>query len=176
MRSNIVNFALFQIGWIATVFCAAQQWLHLAWLSAMFAVGLHLMMSTQYRQEIGLLVFAAALGFTVDSLNLQFGVFSAASTEVAPLWLVGLWMLFACTLNHSMQWMIKRPLLAAILSSLAGPLTYYAGARIGALTLSYSWSHLILSLQWALVMPLLIVISQKLPRINIGFLYSKLVK
>jgi len=160
--NNFGNFVLFQVSWFATAYSAAQQWSLLATLSVQTGIGLHLVLSADYRKELGVLVCAGILGLMVDSLNLMFNVFFISDSKIAPLWLVGLWMLFACTINHSLRWMNDRLLLAAMSSSLAGPVAYYAGDSLGALNLNSDWGLLILAFQWVWVLPVLLVIARSL--------------
>ncbi len=55
-----------------------------------------------------------------------------------------------------------RPVLAAIFGAIGGPLSYMAGERLGAIALGDPrWrSLLVLSISWAVAMPLLMALSQ----------------
>ena len=52
---------------------------------------------------------------------------SAGSLPIAPFWMLALWIAFATTLNHSMRWLMHRPVVAAIGGAVFGPLAYLAG-------------------------------------------------
>ena len=53
----------------------------------------------------------------------------------APYWMLTLWIAFATTLNHSLRWLMHRPVAAALAGAIGGPLAYLAGAKLGALAL-----------------------------------------
>jgi hypothetical protein len=45
-----------------------------------------------------------------------------------------MWIAFATTLNVSMRWLRGRPELALLFGAVGGPLAFYAGERLGAVT------------------------------------------
>lgn len=88
----------------------------------------------------------------------------------APLWILLLWAGLALTLNHSLAWLQSRLLLASVLSGLSCPLSYLGAARLGAVDIvSESWLWLIvLSLSWAVIIPLLLWLANHLKQIKQG--------
>ena len=82
---------------------------------------------------------------------------------LATPWMVALWPNFATTFHTSLSWLAGRYALAAGLGAVGGPLSYYAGARLGALTLPDAplKSLLIIGLVWAAVLPLLLKAAEK---------------
>lgn len=75
-----------------------------------------------------------------------------------PVWLIGLWAAFGTLLNVSLAPLKKRPGLAAGLAALGGPASYYAGERLGAITLAEPrmLTLAILGAAWVIVFPLLL--------------------
>ena len=74
-----------------------------------------------------------------------------------------MWMLFATTLNVSMQWLRARPLLAALMGFVAGPLSYVAGEKLGGMTFVNETAALAaLAIGWAVMMPLLMRLATRL--------------
>ena len=123
---------------------------------------LHLYMAPRPEQEAGLILLTGIFGFAVDTLQALAGLYAFAHTSAAPwlcpLWMVALWMIFATTLNASMAWLAGRYPLAAVLGAICGPVSYVAGARLGAIEFP---AHVGLSLVgiavvWACVMPSLL--------------------
>ena len=55
---------------------------------------------------------------------------TTASTLLAPLWLLSLWVAFATTLNHSMKWVLQTPLLTTTIGLFLVPLSYIAGIKL----------------------------------------------
>jgi Protein of unknown function (DUF2878) len=123
--------------------------------------------------EIPALMFGACLagahlgiGVVVDSLLQYFSVMQFHGLSIlglSPLWLWMLWVLFALTLNTSLAFLKTKPLaLSALAGFVFGPLTYYAGAELGAA----SWEgarfpFLTLALAWMVALPSLVFLSRK---------------
>lgn len=173
-RRNIVNFALFQLTWFSCVLGAARD---LIWPGALtFAAMLAWQRSPAISQrgDLGLLLVAALLGLILDSLWIRLGILTfetpLPSAYVAPAWILLLWMSLALTLNHSLAWLKRRLGLAAALSALASPVSYYAGARLDALTIHVDlWkAALLLGLAWALCIPFLLYLAKAMGKPTIG--------
>ena len=67
-------------------------------------------------------------------------------------------MVFATTLNASMFWLAGRYRLAAVLGAICGPVSYVAGARLGAIEFpAHAGLSLVgIAVVWACVMPSLL--------------------
>ena len=77
-----------------------------------------------------------------------------------PPWMIGLWALFASTLNVSLNWLKKHTALAILLGAISGPLCYWAGERLGALSLlNFNSAMVYLALGWAIAVPLLLKLA-----------------
>lgn len=153
------NIVLFQIGWFACVLGAAHGLAWLGSLTALVIAGLHLAAARRPACELRLLLIVAALGFAWDSATAAGGLvtYGAGSLlpAMAPHWMVALWLVFATTLNVSLRWLRGRAGLAALLGAVGGPLAYYGGARLGALSLPDPLTGLaVQALAWGLLMPL----------------------
>jgi len=168
--NRLLNFALFYLGWLACVVGAGrgQLWLGPAVVAVLLLV--HLWSAPRRAQETWLVLGIGLLGFAVDTLQASAGLYAFTGTSVVPWlcppWMVALWMIFATTLNSSMAWLAGRYRVAAALGALCGPVSYLAGARLGAIELS---SNALVSLggiaiAWALAMPTLLLIRAVLSR------------
>ncbi|MDA9600717.1 DUF2878 domain-containing protein, partial [Nitrosomonadales bacterium] len=78
--------------------------------------------------------------------------------------IVMLWMFFAMTLNHSLAWLRQKIYTSILFGALGGPLAYIAGEKLGAITLLGSNSIIILSIGWAFITPVLLIIANRLNR------------
>lgn len=155
------NFVGFQIGWWTSVLGAAGN---RPWLGPI-TVGLlligHLWAAHDRVNEARLVLFVGVLGTATDSALRLCGVLAfpaeAAPSWLAPPWLIAVWLIFATTLRWSLSWLGRTPWVAALAGGLAGPLSYYAGARLGALRLGepLSQSLAVLGLEWSLMLPAL---------------------
>jgi len=165
-----INFVTFEIAWFACVLGAAHGVPLVGTLTVIAAVALHLAMSSAPRMELTLLVVVTLIGTLWDSaiasqhlITYPNGNFASG---LAPHWIIAMWALFATTLNVSLAWLQGRPLVAALLGAVAGPVAYFAGSRLGALQLSDAVPALGLqSVGWAVLMPLLTIVAARLNRV-----------
>ncbi|MEM9103427.1 MAG: DUF2878 domain-containing protein [Pseudomonadota bacterium] len=104
-----------------------------------------------------------SLGFCIDSLLVYWGVFDFGyGASTAPLWLLALWLHFSTTAVSCLQ-IFKNIGLTAVAGAFFGPLSYYAGYKLGAvaLPLGTSPSIIILALIWFFLFPLSLYIGKK---------------
>lgn len=162
-----VNFTAFQIGWFACVLGGAYR---LPWLGAGIAlllIAVHLKRALQPSQELILILSAGLLGAVLDSLPVSLGLFQYPSgslaENIAPYWIIVMWMLFATTLNISLRWLKGRPFMAGLLGTIGGPLAYYGGSKLGGMTFldPAALGILVLALNWTLAMPLLMALADR---------------
>ena len=162
----IINFAGFQLGWFACVLMAAQNQPVAGIAVAMFVIAVHFVVIKQRLSSLRILIAVTLLGGSWDSMltSMHILVFNAGSIHpnLAPGWIIVMWMLFATTLNVSLRWLYGRYLLAMLLGAIAGPLAYRAGELLGAVTIpNTSLATITLSIGWAVILPLLIFIAEK---------------
>ena len=160
------NFLAFQIGWFACVLGGAHD---LPWVGtgiALVIVAWHLTRAVRPKQELLLVLSAAAIGALFDTLLVWLGWFTYSSGTLiagtAPHWMVALWMLFATTLNLSLSWLKRRLFVAVLFGAIGGPLAYLGGEKLGALNFESPTAGLIaLAIGWASLTPLLAMIAQR---------------
>ena len=163
----LINFAAFQVGWFSSVLGAANQMPWLGPLALLLVLAIHLRISSRPTAELLLVLSCGLVGLFFDSLLVAFGWVAYPSGQfsayLAPYWIVTMWMLFGTTLNISMGWLKGRPLLAAVFGAVGGPLSYIAGQKLGGIVLvDYAVAVTMLAIGWAVFMPLLLVIADKL--------------
>ena len=164
--SALVNIVMFQLGWFACVLGAAHGTPWLGPVATALAVFVHLFIAPRVLPELQLLMASLFVGLLWETLVLQLGLvrFEAGGSmsRWAPLWIIAMWPLFATTLNCSLGFLHGRYLLAAALGAVGGPLAYYAGQQLGALTLTPTTSALLVQgAGWALLMPLLMLLARR---------------
>jgi hypothetical protein len=162
----VANFAIFQIGWFACVLGAAHD---LPWAGTIIAtviVATHIFCARRPLEECKLIAIALVIGAVWDSLLVTLGWLDFKSgflvDGMAPHWILALWALFAITLNLSLAWLKVRLLAAAILGAVAGPLAYWGGVRLGAVSFVEPLPAAVaLSIGWALFTPLLARLARR---------------
>lgn len=155
---NVMNFACFQLVWFGCVLGTAAGWSLLG--PALLAVWLplHLHLSAVPRADLLLALGGLLAGTALDTGYQLAGLLQFAGVTLmeplAPLWISALWVAFLLTLNHSLRWLQGRPGLALLFGALGGPVSYWAGVRLGAAeALAAPWLlYGVIATVWGLVM------------------------
>jgi len=163
----LVNIVAFKIGWLACVLGGASD---LAWLGTLLALGivaLHISKATDSATEFRFIALAGLIGVAWDSLLASTGWLTYGSgmlfAGAAPYWIAAMWLLFATTLNVSLSWLKGRLIIAALLGAVSGPLAFYAGHKLGAVTfVDFSSAMIALAIGWAVILPGLVTLSNRL--------------
>ena len=157
----LVNVVLTQVAWLACVLGGARGSSWPGLLAVAIVVAVHLAVSARPDREAPRLALAAALGFALDAALGFSGVCAwvggADGGRVPPLWLIALWPSFATMLTAALSWLVLRWWLAGLFGFVGGPLAYFAGANLGALTFPNGTAIglLAVGVVWAVAMILL---------------------
>jgi len=166
----IINFVMFQLAWFACVIGAAKGYPSIGLVVTFAAVIWHLYNAHHYRAELLLLLIAFAIGATFDQTLLSNHLVDYAhhgwgenslNSMLVPTWILALWVGFATSLNVSLRWMHDKYLVAIIFGAIGGPVAYMAAEKLGAVTLNTTTSYFALSIGWAIITPMLLIISSK---------------
>ncbi len=162
----LANALGFQLVWFGCVYGAGRG---LPWLGPLLALGfaaLVLRFGGHRQDDLRMLRVALPLGFLIDTAWLSLGWLDYPApwpvAGIAPAWIMALWLGFALTLNHSLASLRRRPVLAALLGALGGPLAYLGAARLfQAVTLHAPHGRIMLALAlaWAAALPLLYLLA-----------------
>jgi hypothetical protein len=175
--SKLVNFVLYQVGWFACVLGMAWERPWLGMLGALALVGIHVCLTQHPASELKLISVAGTLGLVLDSFQLWLGVFSFTSGQLtawlAPPCVVVMWIQFATILPYCLSWLSRRYVLSSLLGFTGGPLAFFGGARLGAVTfLPPQLPHyLMLGLLWGLAFPFLVWSADQLCPIREAYLF-----
>jgi hypothetical protein len=121
---------------------------------------------SQPRQECKFLAFVVATGTLWDSALVRLHLLGYPSGFVvagfAPYWIIALWALFGGQFNTTYNWLKCRPAVAALLGAIAGPVSFRAGASLGAVQFIRPIpAALTLAVGWAVILPLLVFVSRR---------------
>lgn len=163
----LINAAVFKIAWLSTIFGGANELPAVGPLVVLVAVAIHLSRAAEPGRELTLILITGAIGISWDSAMVAAGWLAYPSgtfiAGLAPYWIVGMWMLFATTLNVSFRWLHMRLPAAALAGAAFGPLSYVAGSAAGAVTVVDPLAvYLALSAGWALLFPGLLFVARQL--------------
>ena len=116
---------------------------------------IHASILVQGYREWRLIGAVTILGVVADSIFFRFQLLSLSPQPlIIPLWLACLWFIFSTTLNHCFSFLQGRWLLSALVGAIAGPLSYWVGGEIADVTLLMPTTLIVLSLFWAVFLPL----------------------
>lgn len=170
MKRSLINLAAFQACWFAAVLGAGAGWPLLGPAFAVLWLPIHILANKSSAGiELKLIVVAGVLGYLLDSALVLGGLLSfppqAELGMPSTLWMVTLWLGFAATLRHALGWLRGHYAIAALLGAVFGPLAYWGGSELGAITLTDPLASLLsVSVEWLVAMPLLLLVTARLER------------
>ncbi len=173
MLIKVINLVIFQLAWFACILGAGYGLPWLGVLVVSLSVFGHLLCVRFDRGWVVLLMLSFVLGWGFDWAVLSLGAMGypahARLLTPVPIWMPFMWVNLATTLHLSMAWMKRRYAVAVLFGLLGGPGAYFTGMKLDAVLLGENLfrSLLIIGLEWAIAMPLLLVIAQSFnPRIT----------
>lgn len=147
----LVSSLWFDVIWVSAV-VGQERWQWGCWL--LVAVTWSYTLWHHRGRHVGLLLsmsVIAAMGIGLDWFNIQFGVF-VFTVSGFPSWLMALW----CGFSWYLLWLLPvgakwSPAFWIMFGALGGVVSYWCGARLGAvsLPLGVKESSLILAVEWA---------------------------
>lgn len=167
MAASLLNFILFQASWFAAILGGAAGWAVAGALPGVLTTVAHLFLFKGSRlREAGVILAATLLGLVIETGFMAGGVITYAGTVpgqiLPPVWILAMWLAFGTLPNASLNWLSGRWKLQAFLGAVLGPLSYLAGARLGAATLpDPAFSSLVaIGLGWTLAMPVIFLLAE----------------
>ncbi|RPG30097.1 MAG: DUF2878 domain-containing protein [Gammaproteobacteria bacterium TMED92] len=150
---TVLNFLLIKVAWFACVLGGSIPGAVV--VSAMLALCIY---QGRWQRERPFVLALAALGLLLDSAWIHFGIldFGNASllvgnVEVAPLWILLLWVAVGLSLFEALGFFVARPFLGALIVGAVAPVSYSTGAQFGAVTISSFASLIVIALVWVIV-------------------------
>lgn len=161
----LINFMLFQVSWFACVLGAAYSLPWLGVLVTLVVVFWHFFQAKHMQPEIILMLTVLVIGGLYDQALLSAGLIDYVnhgwSSAVVPVWILALWLAFASILNVSLRWMREKYMLGVIFGAVGGPLAYLGAQKLGAVTIHGINALLALSIGWAVITPILLVLAKR---------------
>jgi hypothetical protein len=161
------NLLGYQAAWFIAVGFAARG---LAWPGLLACTGFAAIAwwhSSSRRSDAWLACAALACGLALDGFLAASGWLRYAAplpALPAPAWIVSLWVAFAMTLQHSMRWVMARPVLAVAFGAVGGPLAYWGASR-GFHAVDFSMpvqATLALAVGWGIAMLVFLTLARAL--------------
>jgi hypothetical protein len=152
-----------QAAWFAAALLASTQWHFIGALGNVVFILAHISVSKNRKSEIKRALLATLIGFFIEQINFHVGQVETRPTPVAW-WIISLWPAFATSFakGNSLHWLARRLWVSVMFGAILGPIGYFGGARLGALDLNGIHSAFVLAVTWAIGMPFLATLQQKL--------------
>ncbi len=166
--STPINFILFQVCWFASVMGAAHNYDWLGPILVTITVPLQIFLLTErYKEEIWFVFICGIAGFILETILILDKVYTPLEQMdllICPPWMAALWFNFAMLVSISLSWLKRKYLLAATLGGLAGPVAYWGGEKLGAITIADAFwqGYFPLIVMWAIALPLLVHLHSRL--------------
>ena len=136
------NIISVNIGWLACILGAARghYWLGFVVVPILFVIHITAIQRRKILEIFIVAMVSTAIGFLTDTILIIIGTLEPnrwlMPAPFTTVWDLMIWANFSLTLNASLRFLQKRPLIAASLGAICAPGTYYAGDRLGALNFS----------------------------------------
>ena len=112
--------------------------------------------SDNKKKTIQTVLLISILGYLFDTILVFFEIYNFKTSlyiGVLPIWMIVLWPSFAILFDEILIFLSKYKIIAVILSSILGPLTYFAGSTLGLININNLLVFFILMiLFWAILM------------------------
>ena len=132
-----INLIMIDLNWLICVMGAAKGNEWIGPVAVFIWILIHLrFIGKKWASELLVIVGAGVMGFLIDTLlglsgAIRFYRYSVGGITSPP-FMVALWLSFATSLAFSLRWLQGRYLAGGALGLVAGPFTYYAGMKLGA--------------------------------------------
>ena len=112
--------------------------------------------SDNKKKTIQTVLLISILGYLFDTILVFFEIYNFKTSlyiGVLPIWMIVLWPSFAILFDEILIFLSKYKIIAVILSSILGPLTYFAGSPLGLINInSLVVFFILMILFWAILM------------------------
>ena len=158
--SNIKIFLMlsgYQLTWLMCVF--GELWYN-SFLPGLICGILFLFIcyvnSDNKNKTIQIVLSISILGYLFDTILVFFEIYNFQTSlyiGVLPIWMIVLWPSFAILFDEILMFLSKYKIIAVILSSVLGPLTYFAGSPLGLININNLFLFFALMIFfWAILM------------------------
>ena len=112
--------------------------------------------SDNKKKTIQIVLSISILGYLFDTILVFFEIYNFQTSlyiGVLPIWMIVLWPSFAILFDEILIFLSKYKIIAVILSSVLGPLTYFAGSPLGLININNLFLFFALMIFfWAILM------------------------
>lgn len=166
-KTVFINFFTFYIAWWAILISQWKNQPAIGWIIWAVVIGIHFYkVSINKKKDAIEILLIAVAGLILDTVLAKAHVLTfnnPVSEFLPPLWLVGIWILFATTISYTFVLIRNKPVAQVITGGFFAPISYITGAKFGLLSLySPFWLYYVIHGGcWLIFFPLCFYISKK---------------
>ena len=112
--------------------------------------------SVNKNKTIQTVLSISIMGYSFDTILVFFEIYNFQTSlyvGVLPIWMIVLWPSFAILFDEILVFLSKYKIIAVLLSSILGPLTYFAGSPLGLININNLFLFITLMIVfWAILM------------------------
>lgn len=168
---QVFNGATYYFVWYITIYSTAKGYPYVGPPLIAAILLFQLFFLKDRWRHLLVLISISCGGTLLDSilLNTRVVIYQggyAALPWLAPLWITGMWAMFASSLDLSFAFLQNRSTVSAILGFTVVPFYYFAIAKTGVISLERDpiYSYIFIGLIWAAAMPLSFYLARKILR------------
>ena len=147
----------YQLTWLMCVF--GESWYSSflpGLLCGLLFLAICFVNSDNIKKTIQIVFLISLIGYLFDTSLVFFEIYNFKTSlyiGVLPIWMLVLWPSFAILFDEILIFLSKYKIIAVILSSILGPLTYFAGSPLGLININNLFLFFILMIVfWAILM------------------------
>jgi hypothetical protein len=167
-RFSVLNYLLFNAGYLACLWGAANARPWLGPIAAAAVLAVHFALSPDRRGDARTVFLATLIGPWCDTALAWSGALEftggMSGGVFAPVWIVALWSLFAMTFPYCLKWVSGDLRVAFFFGLFGSPLSYKLGGEaMGAAVIAPGWAPLaMIGVFWAVTLPLIFALDRRL--------------
>ena len=168
-KKILFNIIGFYFCWWASIFGATNKFYFIGPIFVSIFLLIHFLYVINQKKEIIFILICFFIGLLIDSFFLRFDIihykgYLPDNFNIAPLWVVSLWMCFGSSISHSFRWVKGNYMSLFLLGAVSGPLIYASATKLEVLYFNYAaYINLIsVSLAWGVFLPFVVYLSDKI--------------
>ncbi|MBY0414633.1 MAG: DUF2878 domain-containing protein, partial [Bdellovibrionales bacterium] len=167
-KTVFINFFTFYIAWWSILISEWKGVPVVGWIVFAAVIAIHfLKVSVNVKKDALEMVVIAFSGILLDTALGAAGILTFNNSYSAifpPLWLIGIWFLFATTISYTFVLIRNKIVAQVIVGGFFAPVSYITGAKFGLLSLylPFSTYYIIHGACWLVFFPLCFFLSKKL--------------
>ncbi len=165
---SVINFVLIKVAWVACVVGGTLPGAIV--ISVMLVLCFY---QGRWQRERKFVFGLTALGLVLDSAWIYLGIldFGPNTVQIAglalpPFWILFLWVAVGLSLFEALGFLVRKPLIGAVIVGGTAPLSYSTGAQLGAVVVPSTPMLMVIALVWMVVFAVVFETARRAQQTN----------